>query len=40
MAIGSKHGYLPVEDGKGDEPNLVDYKLIRAPEMPDATSSD
>lgn len=35
MAIGyGYYEYLPVEDGKIMNPNLVDYKLIRAPEMP------
>ena len=36
MAVG--YGYLenmPVEDGKVMNPNLVDYKIIRAPEMPE-----
>lgn len=35
MAIGyGYYEYLPVEDGKVMNPNFVDYKLIRAPEMP------
>lgn len=35
MAIGyGYYEYLPVEDGKIMNPNLVDYKIIKAPEMP------
>lgn len=36
MALGYGYlEYMPFEDGKLMNPNLVDYKLIRAPEMPD-----
>jgi 4-hydroxybenzoyl-CoA reductase subunit alpha len=35
MAIGYGYlEYMPFEDGKMMNPNFVDYKLIRAPEMP------
>ena len=35
MAVGyGYYEYMPVEDGKVMNPNLVDYKIIRAPEMP------
>ncbi|NLW35629.1 MAG: xanthine dehydrogenase family protein, partial [Syntrophorhabdus aromaticivorans] len=36
MALGYGYlEYMPFEDGKLMNPNLVDYKLIRAPEMPE-----
>jgi len=35
MAIGyGYYEYLPVQDGQIMNPNLVDYKIVRAPEMP------
>lgn len=36
MAVGYGYlEYMPFEDGKMMNPNLVDYKVIRAPEMPE-----
>ena len=32
--------YMPFEDGKMMNPNLVDYKMIRAPEMPPANIAE
>jgi CO/xanthine dehydrogenase Mo-binding subunit len=32
--------YMPYEDGKLMNPNLVDYKMIRAPEMPPANIAE